>query len=87
MLRPLKWPVYFLAPATQTTLESGVLLYSQIQLQMMDQKINSVVYVKMLREPMNFLLSVCPSKEMEDGTAGEAKPEKTFISTGHDLLI
>ena len=33
---------------------------------MIDQRINSAVYVKVLSEPMNFLLSVSPSKEMGD---------------------
>ena len=34
--------------------------------QMMDQRINSVVYVKVLSEPMNFLLIGSASKEMGD---------------------
>ena len=35
---------------------------------MMGQRINSVVYVVVLSEPLNFPLSVSPSKEMEDHT-------------------
>ena len=34
----------------------------------MDQRINSVLYVKVLNEPMKFLLSVSSSKEMGDHT-------------------
>ena len=33
---------------------------------MMDQRINSVVYVQVLTEPMKFLVRVSSSKEMED---------------------
>ena len=35
---------------------------------MMDQRINSTVYVVVLSKPMNFLLSVSPSEEMGDRT-------------------
>ena len=35
---------------------------------MMDQRINSAVYVVVRSKPMNFLLSVSPSKEMGDRT-------------------
>ena len=38
----------------------------QAMTQMMDQKINSVVYFKLLSEPMKFLLSVSPSKFARD---------------------
>ena len=34
--------------------------------QMMDQRINFVVYVRVPNEPMNFLLRVRPSKERKD---------------------
>ena len=36
--------------------------------QMMDQRINSTVYVKVLSEPMKFPLGISPSKEVGDCT-------------------
>ena len=36
----------------------------KLPFEMMDRRMNSAVYVKVLNEPINFLLSVSPSKEM-----------------------
>ena len=55
--------------------------------QMMDQRINSAVYIKVLSEPMNFPLSVSPSKKMEDRIRGEENIFDLGGNRTHDLRI
>ena len=59
---------------------------------MTDQRINSVVYVKVLSEPMEIPLSVSPGKEMGDHTRqrkkspNSAEIEHTASRFDHPLL-
>ena len=47
-------------------------------MQMVDQRINSVVFVVVLSEPMNFLLSISPGKEkLETACMGTKKKSLT----------
>ena len=54
-------------------------------MQMVDQRINFVVFVVVLSEPMNFLLSISPGKEkLETACMGAKKKSLTSVTfTGY----
>ena len=56
---------------------------------MMDQRINSAVYVKVLSKPMNFQLSVSPRKEIGDCTRHRKnlRPRRESNPRPPDLIV
>ena len=57
---------------------------------MMDKRINSAVFVKVKREPMNFPLSISPRKEMGDHVRERKKnlrPRRESNPRPPDLIV